>query len=123
MHEYSIVDSLLQLVDQHARENLAKRVTRIEIKVGVLSGVEPELLERAFEVFKEGTVAEGAEFVIKIQPVVVECQRCGAQQELPRESSFRCPSCGAPELKIIDGEEMFLTSLELEVEDSESEGG
>jgi hydrogenase nickel incorporation protein HypA/HybF len=33
MHEYSIVDSLLQLADEHARKNNAKKVTKIEIKV------------------------------------------------------------------------------------------
>jgi hydrogenase nickel incorporation protein HypA/HybF len=71
MHEFSIVDSLLQLADEHAKKNNAKKVTKLEVKIGVLSGVEPDLLKTAFETFKEGTICENVEFVMKIQPIVI----------------------------------------------------
>ncbi len=52
MHEYSIVSSLIEQCEQHAREQHSTKITRVAIKVGVLSGVEPELLKTAFETFK-----------------------------------------------------------------------
>lgn len=48
MHEYSIVGALIEQCEQHARDNNADKVTRVAIKVGILSGVEPALLETAF---------------------------------------------------------------------------
>ena len=56
MHEYSIVQSLIDLAEENARKNNAKKVTKLEIKVGVLSGVEIPLLETAFNTFKEDTI-------------------------------------------------------------------
>ncbi|WP_024786775.1 MULTISPECIES: hydrogenase/urease nickel incorporation protein HypA [unclassified Lebetimonas] len=115
MHEYSIVDSLLQLADEHARKNNAKKVTKLEIKIGILSGVEPDLLQTAFETFKEGTICEEAEFIMKIQPVVVRCKNCGYKTELKKDE-YRCPKCNSGNLEIIDGEDMYLMSLELETD-------
>jgi hydrogenase nickel incorporation protein HypA/HybF len=120
MHEYSIVDSLLQLAEENAKKHNAKFVTRLEIKIGVLSGVEPDLLKTAFDTFKEGTMCENAEFIMKIQPVVVECKNCGKKSELKKDE-YLCPHCNSEQIKIIDGEEMYLMSMELETdEDSEN---
>ncbi|QCI28650.1 hydrogenase maturation nickel metallochaperone HypA [Caminibacter pacificus] len=116
MHEYSIVDSLLQLAEEHAIKNNAKKVTKLEIKIGVLSGVEPDLLKTAFDTFKEGTMCEEAEFIMKIQPVVVRCEKCGFEGELSKDE-YLCPQCQSGNIKIIDGEDMYLMSLELETDD------
>ncbi len=113
MHEFSIVDSLLHLAEEHASKHNAKKVTKLEIKIGVLSGVEPELLQTAFDTFKEGTICEESEFIMKIQPVVVKCQNCGFEGELSKDE-YLCPKCQSAEIKIIDGEDMYLMSLELE---------
>ena len=116
MHEYSIVDSLLELATNHAIKNNATKITKIEVKIGVLSGVEPELLKRAFDTFKEGTMAQNAEFVIHIQPVVIRCKECNKESTLQKDE-YLCPKCKSPEIEIIDGEDMYLISLELETED------
>ena len=116
MHEYSIVDSLLKLATEHATKHNATKVTKLEIKIGVLSGVEPELLKTAFETFKEGTICEDAKFIMHIQPVVIECLECKKKSELSK-NEYLCPYCKSGNMKIIDGEEMYLMSMELE-EDS-----
>ena len=56
MHEYSVVQSLLESCEEHARVNEASKVTKVVVKIGVLSGVEPDLLKTAFDTFKEQTV-------------------------------------------------------------------
>ncbi|MBV5348079.1 hydrogenase maturation nickel metallochaperone HypA, partial [bacterium] len=56
MHEYSIVQALLTQCEDIARENEAESVTKIIVKIGKMSGVEPHLLEMAFNTFKEKTV-------------------------------------------------------------------
>ena len=69
MHEYSIVQSLIDSCDEHAKKNSAKKVTKVVIKIGVLSGVEPHLLSEAFEAFKKDTICHEANLVINIQKV------------------------------------------------------
>ena len=112
MHEYSIVQSLLDSCDGHVRQNNAKKVTKVVIKIGILSGVEPHLLNEAFEAFKQGTVCHEALLDINIQKVKVHCNKCLAESELEK-NEFICPKCGSFDLKVLDGEEMYLMSLEL----------
>lgn len=112
MHEYSIVQSLLESCEQHVKENDSEEVTKVVVKIGVLSGVEPNLLQTAFDTFKEQTVCHNAEFVINIQKVTIDCYECNTQSVLEK-NEFHCPSCKSTNLKVIDGEDMYLMSLEM----------
>jgi len=60
MHEYSVVQALLNQCEEHAAQNNAKKVTKIITKIGVMSGIETHLLQTAFDTFKEGTICDGA---------------------------------------------------------------
>ncbi len=113
MHEYSIVQALLDQCEGYANENDAQKITKVVVKIGVMSGVEPHLLEIAFNTFKEKTVCDGAEFVMNIQPVTLTCKACGATST-PEQLHYRCPSCESLEVSVTDGEEMLLMSLEME---------
>ncbi|MEA3353392.1 MAG: hydrogenase/urease nickel incorporation protein HypA [Campylobacterota bacterium] len=113
MHEYSIVQSLIQSCEQHAASNNAKSVSKVVIKVGVLSGVEPELLREAFETFKEDTVCHDAFLDMKIQKILIKCNSCLEQIELEKHE-FLCPKCNGSNIDVLDGEEMFLMQLEME---------
>ncbi len=113
MHEYSIVQSLLDLCDENARQNKATKVTKIVVKIGVMSGVEPSLLQTAFETFKEKTICEEAEFIINMQEIVVKCNRCLEESTL-QKLEYCCPKCESTDLNILDGEDMYLMQLELE---------
>ncbi len=113
MHEYSIVQALLNQCEEHAAANDATHITKVEVKIGRLSGVEPHLLEMAFDTFKEKTVCDGAEFVMNIQPVVITCKACGEVTTL-EELNYRCPKCESLEVETTDGDEMYLMRLEME---------
>jgi hydrogenase nickel incorporation protein HypA/HybF len=113
MHEYSIVQSLIESCEEHAKTNNAKKVTKVVVKIGVMSGVETHLLKEAFEIFKEESICDGCEFVMNIQKVKIECLACGNTQELEK-NEYLCPTCQSIEINIIDGEDMFLMQLELE---------
>jgi len=113
MHEFSIVQSLLDLCESHAKENKAKKILKVEIKVGKLSGVEPHLLQSAFDTFKEETLCNDAELVMHIQDLVMYCRECKYEAVLDK-NEFYCPKCGSANLSIVDGEEMYLMRLEME---------
>lgn len=113
MHEYSIVQSLIDSCEEHARRNSAKKVTKVILKIGTLSGVEPHLLREAFEMFRLGTVCHEADLVLNLQKVKIHCNSCNTDEELDK-NEFICSKCGSFDIKVLDGEEMYLMSLELE---------
>ena len=113
MHEYSIVQALLEQCEAHAKENDATKVVKVVTKIGKLSGVEPHLLEIAFETFKEKTVCDGAEFVMHLQNLKLHCNVCDKECE-QSEVCYQCLHCKSTDVSVIDGEEMYLMSLEME---------
>lgn len=113
MHELSIVMSLVELCEKHAKESEASMIHKVFIKIGTQSGVEPELLRSSFETFKEGTICEKAEFVMEVQDIVVKCRQCGEEYD-PKVTDYVCPRCGGTDVEIIAGQEMHLMSLEME---------
>jgi hydrogenase nickel incorporation protein HypA/HybF len=113
MHEYSIVQSLLDQCEDTAKANNATKVTKVVVKIGVMSGVEPDLLKTAFDTFKEATMCEYCEYIQKIQPIIVKCRDCNEDSTLT-DKEYSCPKCKSIELDIIDGEDLILMQLELE---------
>ena len=113
MHEYSIVQALLNQCEENADRHNAKRVLKVVTKIGILSGVEPHLLESAFNTFKEGTICEDAKFEMNIQKVVIFCRDCQRDFEL-EELKLACPECKTLNTAVVDGEDMYLMSLEME---------
>lgn len=112
MHEYSIVQSLLDSCEEHAKANESTNVTKVIVKIGVLAGVEPDLLQTAFDTFKEKTVCDKAEFIINRQKIVISCLSCDEESTLEK-NEFCCPTCQSNKVKVIDGEDMYLMSLEM----------
>jgi hydrogenase nickel incorporation protein HypA/HybF len=91
----------------------AKKITKVIVKIGVMSGVETDLLQTAFDTFKEDTICEGRKFVINIQKVVIKCRKCNTKSEL-KELEYCCPQCKSIEVDVIEGEDMYLMSLEMD---------
>ena len=112
MHEYSVVQALLEQVQELATQNEATEVTKVIVKIGVMSGVEPHLLEVAFETFKEKTICQNAHFIMNIQPLVLNCQSCHSKSEV-QTAHYCCPQCESLNVNVDDGEDMYLMSLEM----------
>ena len=65
MHEYSIVSALLERVSAEARAHNATAVHRLTLRIGDGAGVERELLSKAYEHFRAGTICARAELCIE----------------------------------------------------------
>jgi hydrogenase nickel incorporation protein HypA/HybF len=113
MHELSVCNALLDQVESIAREHLAPRVSRITLGIGPLSGVEADLLRRAFPLAAAGTVAAEAELVIEQAEIVVRCSECDAQSTVP-PNRLLCTRCGDFRTRIVSGDELILRRVELE---------
>ncbi len=113
MHELSICLSLMQQLETIARERNARSITRVELEVGVLSGVEPDLLRNAWPLASAGTIAEDAELLIQTGEIIVECSTCEARTTA-RPNRLLCGECGDFKTRVVAGEEMTLLRVELE---------
>ena len=114
MHELSVCLALRKQVERVAAEHGARRVERIRLQIGPLSGIEPALLEKAFPLAAAGTVADAALLDIETGPVVVRCTRCDSETEvLPNR--LLCGQCGDFRTRVIRGEEMLLQSMDLDL--------
>jgi hydrogenase nickel insertion protein HypA len=113
MHEYSIVQALLTQCEEHAKANDATKITKVVTKIGKLSGVEPHLLETAFETFKESSICDGAEFIMQLQDLKLYCNNCKKESE-QSEVRYQCLHCDSTDVSVLDGEDMFLMTLEME---------
>lgn len=112
MHEYSIVEALMRRVEAEARTRSATSVGRIRVALGELSGVDPELLSKAYEVFRERTLCQTAGMELRIVPASWACPSCGVP--LAQGEILRCPSCQTP-ARLESGDEIVLEQIEMEV--------
>jgi hydrogenase nickel incorporation protein HypA/HybF len=112
MHEYSIVSALLARVEVEARARHATAVHGVRVGLGELSGVDPGLLETAYETFRERTICAGAALELRRVPARWVCPRC----ELTVEpgAPLRCALCGGA-ARLLQGDELVLERIDLEL--------
>lgn len=115
MHELSIIQNLFETLEAQAREHQAVRITHVCLSVGPLAGAVPELLKEAFEMYKQGTIADGATIEVVEPPVRVKCRTCGVETE-PKDFVLKCPRCDSVEVSLCSGTELFLDKIELETD-------
>jgi hydrogenase nickel incorporation protein HypA/HybF len=110
MHELSIAEAIVRIAEDHGG---GRRVTKVEVTVGHLRQVVPSALEFSFELVAAGTVAEGAELVLKHVPVEGRCRGCG--EKTPQAGfPLTCGACGALDIDVVAGDELFVEAVELE---------
>ena len=88
-------------------------MARLLLRIGPLSGVEAELLRRAFPLASAGSECEGATLEIEDAPVSVHCPECEATSAVAANKLI-CPECGNWRTSLVSGDEMVLQSVELE---------
>ncbi len=120
MHEMSIIAGVLDSVEPSARQAGADRVLKISLRIGDMTEVVDEALEFAFDVLTEGTICEGAELVVtKVHPRSV-CFECG--EEFDHDRFHRsCPSCGSFQTQTLQGKELEIESIEVDIPDDEDD--
>ena len=112
MHEYSIVQALLERVDEEARARDATKVHRLSVRIGELSGVEVDLLFTAYTTFRERTICAHADLDVQRVSARWECRTC--RRPIARGDMLQCARCGAP-AELVAGSEIMLDRIEMEV--------
>ena len=120
MHEMSLMASLFRILQENASSRNARRILSVTIRVGALSGVEPDLLSTAFQVFAADSIAEGAHFHITVMPFVVHCQKCGEREISLADYQYKCPQCGGSDIDTPSNDDLLVERMEIEIDDDKS---
>ena len=108
MHEISLVRSIFNTLEEEFSQAELKHLNAIDLKVGLLSNVEPILMQNAFEAVTtaEGKFQKVTLNVIKI-PIEIYCEDCNTHSTI-ENYKFACSSCGKPNNNIVRGEELLI---------------
>ena len=110
MHEFSMVQALLQRVRELAQQQRPGRVRFVRVQIGEFSGVDPDLLQSAFADSVAGTDLAQVELRITCLALTAACRSC-AHEFMVDQFSFVCPRCQVTQVDIVRGDEFVLESL------------
>ncbi len=120
MHESGLTKDLFEHVIIHAKEANARRVTRVRVTIGALNDATPDSITFYFNSLSPGTIAEGSALEFDTAPGQAHCHACNKDVEI-NELYTACPTCGAFPLKVTGGNGVYLSSLEVETDETKHE--
>jgi hydrogenase nickel incorporation protein HypA/HybF len=115
MHELQVTERILDIVIRHATGHDVSRIVVIHLKIGELSDLEDEWIQRYFDYLSRGTLAENAKLAIQRAPIVLECEACSCSFEVPKDGlgGAECPECGGSDCRLISGREYLIENIEV----------
>lgn len=114
MHEVGLARQVLDIAEAAAKEQGAQSITKVGLRIGAMAGVVPDALSFAFEVARQGSMAEQAVLEVEYLPLVCYCESCQAVFEVEdRFGIALCPSCDEPSAEIRQGTEFTVSYLEV----------
>jgi hydrogenase nickel incorporation protein HypA/HybF len=113
MHEMSIAESVLQIIEDKARTEGYVRVKTVWLEIGQFAGVEKESLRFCFDVVTRDSVAQDARLEIIETVGQGWCMEC-ARSVAVTDRYEPCPNCGSSQVQVTGGEEMRVKELEVE---------
>jgi len=113
VHELGLLTGVVAAVTDAAGRAGARRVEAVGLRVGTMSGADPEALAGAWPMATAGTVAEGAQLVLDVVEATAWCPACRADQPIDEFFAFACPVCGTP-TAAVSGREFEVTYADLD---------
>lgn len=115
MHELSLLEGMIQGLEEEARVRGFGRVSQIRLEVGRLCGAEVEALRFAFDPATQDTLADGAVLEIIEIPGTGICRACGREVEIDARFDL-CPACGEGFVDVTGGTNLRILDIEVEGE-------
>ncbi|HSD11591.1 MAG TPA: hydrogenase maturation nickel metallochaperone HypA [Candidatus Binatia bacterium] len=112
MHELSISSGIIEVARRAiASQPLTSRVLRVDVRVGRLTGIVPDILRHYYALLTVGTALDGSALAVAVVPIRARCSDCSVSFEVD-DVCFTCPRCGSGFLEISSGRELEVVSLE-----------
>jgi len=111
MHELSIVQNIIEIIQSELPKHNITRVKIISLRIGKMRQVVPAALNFAFECLSKNTPLEGAEVKIENVPIKGRCRKCHHEFILENWQE-NCKGCGEDQIEIISGKELEIAEFE-----------
>lgn len=112
MHEMSVVNKIVKIAEKHARQNNARKVTRLVLQIGELSSVIPDAVRFCYPVCIEETMLAEAALDIEIIPANGACKQCREAYNVIKHE-YKCPKCDSEAWDLISGRELSIKEIEI----------
>jgi len=108
MHEVSLVRSIFRTLEEEFPAEKIDRLVQVNLRVGLLSNVEPVLMQTAFQALAEAEV-KYRDVVLEIEtvPVTIFCDSCQLTSEV-QQYKFVCANCGQLNNNVVQGTELLI---------------
>jgi hydrogenase nickel incorporation protein HypA/HybF len=113
MHEMSLAEGVLQLIEDSAKTENFSRVKTVWLEIGQLAGVEVEAMRFCFDAVVRDSIAHDAMLEIIETPGQAWCLHCAEVVHV--QALFdACPKCGSHQVQVTGGNEMRVKELDVE---------
>jgi hydrogenase nickel incorporation protein HypA/HybF len=113
MHEFGVTESILDIALKEAKKAQARKVTKISLVVGELTGFMPDCIEFYFDFLSKGTITEKANLHFESAPAQLRCRSCSTIFH-PQDTLWVCSKCQSQNVEITRGRELYIESMEVE---------
>ena len=111
MHEFGLCDAILAATLKRAD---GRRVHRARVRVGG-HPVDPAVINHGVQVAAVGTVAEGMEVDVVLEPTVLICRSCGHRTDANDAlAMIACRRCGGFDIDADGSENVVLESITID---------
>lgn len=113
MHELSLCESTLELLEQQAKQHHFNRITALWLEIGMLSCIEESAVRFSFDIVCKNSVAEGCQLHIIHSPAQAWCWDCSQSIEITKHEQG-CPNCNGHNLRVDSGDSFRIKEIEVE---------
>jgi hydrogenase nickel insertion protein HypA len=113
MHEYSLVVSLIEILNKISIEKGVDKIKKVNIILGPFGGIEKESIKFYYNfLVKENNLLKDSKLSFKKQKIKIKCLNCLKDFETEKMVK-ECKYCGSNKLRIMETDEMILKSIEV----------
>ncbi len=110
MHELAMVENIITIVQDEMAKSACSRIKEVNIRLGTLTGLDPEALMFGFETATAGSPLSGTRLVVDQISAKGRCLKCSVEFSID-DLVFLCPECSSHDVEILQGEEFHVECL------------
>jgi hydrogenase nickel incorporation protein HypA/HybF len=123
MHEFSTAKEIIKTILAVAQQHRARRITEVNLQIGILTMLNLEQLEFCFHVLAEDTIAQEAKLNISYSPMKLICNNCGFDGEISQNRIkdspelimlLKCPKCESNDTDVDEGRSCSIQDIKVQ---------
>jgi len=108
MHEISLIRNIFNTLESEFSKEELSRLNQIDLKVGLLSNVEPALMNNAMKAVTEAEEKfQRVLLEIELVPIEIYCEACDTHSRIDNYK-FICMACNQPNNNVVKGTELLI---------------